>query len=29
MFVNLKLDLASNIKSVPKIIVQFCFLGLY
>ena len=29
MFVNLKLDLASNIESVPKIIVQFCFLGLY
>ena len=29
MFVNLKLDLASNIESVPKIIVQFYFLGLY
>ena len=29
MFVNLKLDLASNIESVPKIMVQFCSLGLY
>ena len=29
MFVNLKLDLASNIESVPKIMVQFCFLWDY